>query len=569
MIVFEKITMKNFMSIGNAPLEIDYLKSKSTLVTAANGAGKSSLMTDSLVFALYGYPYRPINKPQLINSINGKGMLVEVDFKVGKTRYKVIRGMKPNVFKIFKNDKLINQDAAAKDYQKVLENNILKMNYRTFTQVVIMGSGNYVPFMKLNPAQRREFIEDVLDIKVFSVMNVILKDKVRILEEEIHDLELEMKMEIERINSQERLISTLESEKEIRVADLQSKIKKLNGDLVNIHKTLGKDKDQLEKLRTKLVSYDDALENLTKIRIDRTNIENEIDTHKNNVEFYKNTAVCPTCTQSIEDNHRHVMINTVQNHISSKNAELSTVELTIAGLMKNVEDMKKIQSDMLDLQAKMGELQTQSEAIVRLIETHQQQITEAQTNNTSVNAEKTKLKGMAKVVLEKNKKKQEKLEQQKYFEVAAILLKDSGIKTKIIRQYVPIFNKLINSFLQQLDLFVSFNLDENFNETVKSRHRDSFTYESFSEGEKQRIDLALAFTFRTIARLKNAVNVNVLILDEVLDQSLDGTGIDLFFKLIDDLEKTNLFVISHREGVEDKFARTIKLVKKNNFTVIE
>lgn len=569
MIEFEKIIILNFMSVGNAPLEIDYNKSKSTLVTATNGSGKSSVMMDSLCFALYGRPYRAINKPQLINSVNGKQCVVELHFKVNKSKYIVKRGIKPAMFEIHKNGKMINQDAAAKDYQKVLESNILKMNFRTFTQVVIMGSGNYVPFMRLTSAQRREFIEDILDIRIFSLMNQLLKQYAKDTEESEREIRNNISLAKEKFKLQESFIKTLESEKENRNSVLQLKIEELQKESVDTNDTIVALSAQVSALETEVVGLSKIKSKLAELTQLQDKIQRNIDKHIADKEFYASIETCPTCHQSVEDSQRLSIIKGVDDKLSEFDVAVHSLEKTMLNMRDDLAEIQHKQSELFDLQTEISSEQNALTVTQKLIHKHQLELSELMSNSTSVDLEKAKLKKISREIVKADKDRKEVVIQKEYNEAAASLLKDSGIKTKIIKQYIPVFNKLINSYLQQLDLFVSFEIDENFSETVKSRHRDAFTYQSFSEGEKQKIDLAMLFTFRDIARMKNAINVNLLIMDEVLDQSLDAVGVDNFFNIIDGLSSSNLFVISHRENMADKFETSLHLTKRNNFTVLD
>lgn len=568
MITFDKIVLTNFMSVGNAPLTINYTENKSTLVTATNGSGKSSVMMDSICFALYGKPYRNINKPQLLNSVNGKNCLVELYFKVGKTKYIVKRGIKPNVFEIHKNGTLLNQDAASRDYQKVLETNILKMNFRTFTQVVIMGSGNYVPFMRLKSNDRREFIEDVLDIKIFSIMNQLLKQHMKDTDEQEKAIKSAIDVLKEKAKMQESFIKTLEKEKQTRTDEVQASIDKTIEEIKSLN-------EQINALNIQADELTESTKDLTKVQkklremMDLQNkIQTNIEKQTNDKDFYSTIDVCPTCHQTVEDHHREKIIQKVDKKLNEFRDGLTNIESLMGDINKEVEDVEARQRELQKVQGDIGTAQSSITVAQRMVQKYQAEMADLLTNSASVDAEKKKLKAISKDIVAKDKDRKEVVIQKQYNDATASLLKDTGIKTKIIKQYVPVFNKLINAYLSHLDLFVSFELDENFNETVKSRYRDTFTYDSFSEGEKQRIDLAMLFTFREIARMKNAINVNILICDEILDQSLDSVGVDNFFNIIGSLSNTNLFVISHRENMRDKFDGHLHLEKKNNFTVM-
>ena len=568
MLVFQKISIQNFGSVGNSPLEINYLKSKSTLVTANNGSGKSMLMTDALSFVLYGKPYRNINKPLLINSINQKNCVVSLELKSNKVHYTIKRGMKPNIFEIYKDGKLLDQEAASRDYQKYLETVILKMNYRTFTQVVIMGSGNYIPFMRLTPAQRREFIEDILDIRVFSIMNQLLKQKNKDIEESENKINTEIKTIKNNIALQEGFIKVLENQKEAKINDLKSRINSLIEENNQSFGELTTIQEINETLNTKYKNYDKVHNKLSDLKHLYNSINKTIKKHKETKEFFDSIQVCPTCNQPLEIEHKERILTDI--FIKLETSEKATIELEnkINEVQTSLLELDDISSVITDNQIKIGNIQSHINSSNKIIEQYQKEMSSSFTENNDIENERRKIKTLAKNLINLDKDKKEILELKEIGLISQSLLKDSGIKAKIIRQYIPIFNKMINFYLQKMELFVSFNLDENFNETVLSRHRDNFTYESFSAGEKQRIDLAMMFVFREIARLKNAVAVNVLIMDETLDTSLDSTGVDNFFSIVETLDKTNLFVISHRENMADKFESTIKLNKVNNYTIM-
>lgn len=568
MIQFEKISIKNFMSVGNAPIDIDYTSHETTIITASNGAGKSSIMLDSITFALFGKPYRNINKAQLINSVNQKECMVELWFKVNKIDYRIKRGIKPNIFEIYKDDKLLNQDAAARDYQKLLEQGILKMNYRTFTQVVIMGSGNYIPFMRLPLIQRREFIEDILDIKIFSIMNQLLKQKIVDNKDEMKDLDSSIKAIKEKIKMQEEFIGTLESSRTEQIEEykksidsLMSEIDEANNKIIDLEKIEGKITSNIEIQKPKNTEYKNI-----KIAIEST--QSAIRKLIKEKDTITSMEDCPTCRQSVEDSHKEIMISFFETKISQEESLIADSNTKLDDLAQIVKNLAENQTALFDLNSKIGEINSTITAANRIIVKYNQEIENLQNNSTSVDTERDKLKLLAKDILFKSTAKTNLNEQSFYYDVAAALLKDTGIKTKIIKQYLPMMNSLINKFLHQLDFFVSFNLDDNFNEVVKSRHRDTFTYESFSEGEKQRLDLALLFTFREISRMKNSLHCNLLLLDETLDASLDVAGVDNFFNILDTIEKSNVFVISHREGMGEKFDKHIHLAKRGNFTEI-
>jgi len=569
MIKFGSITLKNFMSVGNSPLVIDYNQAKSVLVTATNGTGKSSIMLDSLTFALYGKPYRNINIPQIINSVNQKGLEVDLTFTVNKVKYRIVRGIKPKKFEIYKNGKLLNQDADTRDYQKVLEQTILKMNYQTFTQVVIMGSGNYVPFMRLKAAARREFIEDILDIKIFSVMNNLLKQQVKTHYEELDKITTNINFLKEKIKMQQSFVEKLESEKEGKKSDIEKEIIRLNEEVhaqfVKIEMlTLGINAAELD---------DTAFERITTKKSELLNIAKQIKTNiakqDKDKDFYATTDICPTCHQSIEEHHRENLIKKSTSKIVEFEEGLKEIEERMKSFNEQITRISETQDQIRKLQSEIGTCNSAIAIANSLLSKQHQELGNMLRDNGSIDDEKEKLSSLAKDILSASETKKELKKQESYYDAISGMLKDTGIKTRIIKQYVPVLNGLIKKYLDLMDLFVSFELDENFNETVKSRHRDTFTYESFSAGEQQRINLALMFVFRDVARLKSSVNTNLLIMDEIMDQSLDQAGIDGFLSIVESLKDTNLFVISHRENLGDRFDANLKLTKHGNFTVLD
>jgi len=569
MIKFGSIALKNFMSVGNSPLVIDYNQAKSVLVTATNGTGKSSIMLDSLTFALYGKPYRNINIPQIINSVNQKGLEVDLTFTVNKVKYRIVRGIKPKKFEIYKNGKLLNQDADTRDYQKVLEQTILKMNYQTFTQVVIMGSGNYVPFMRLKAAARREFIEDILDIKIFSVMNNLLKQQVKTHYEELDKITTNINFLKEKIKMQQSFVEKLESEKEGKKSDIENEIIRLNEEVhaqfVKIEMlTLGINAAELD---------DTAFERITTKKSELLNIAKQIKTNiakqDKDKDFYATTDICPTCHQSIEEHHRENLIKKSTSKIVEFEEGLKEIEERMKSFNEQITRISETQDQIRKLQSEIGTCNSAIAIANSLLSKQQQELGNMLQDNGSIDDEKEKLSSLAKDILSASETKKELKKQESYYDAISGMLKDTGIKTRIIKQYVPVLNGLIKKYLDLMDLFVSFELDENFNETVKSRHRDTFTYESFSAGEQQRINLALMFVFRDVARLKSSVNTNLLIMDEIMDQSLDQAGIDGFLSIVESLKDTNLFVISHRENLGDRFDANLKLTKHGNFTVLD
>ena len=567
MIIFQKIRWKNFLSTGGAFTEIDFCKHQSTLIVGENGAGKSTIL-DALCFVLFGKAFRNINKPQLVNSINQKQCLVEVEFTIGKRQYTVRRGIKPTVFEIVLDGDLLNQDSASKDYQKELEEKILKLNFKSFTQIVILGTASFTPFMQLPQGHRREVIEDILDIQIFTTMNTILKSRMASIKGEITSLENEILVGKQAVKLQKDFITKLEHDQQKRLTSAQNDIESATKDIESLRVqvlSLQSDYDSLKEKTSKettLVTRKAEFNTLLKNLSERLKKANE------SIVFYEEHENCPTCSQTISDDLRNTAIekhvhkvDEVTSAIDSVNEKISSIESTITEMLDAKEKMSQIQCDIVE---KNSDIISKQNIIKRL----QEESNVVSVDTAQIDAAKIELKDMAKNVLEKADKKSEMSQSFYYMEAAATLLKDTGIKTKIIRQYVPVINKLVNKYLTSMDFFVSFELDETFNETIKSRYRDDFSYASFSEGEKQRIDLALLFTWRAIAKMKNSVSTNLLMLDEVFDSSLDANGTDYVMNLLDTLDdNTNVFVISHKgDQLLDKFKNVIRVEKHQNFS---
>jgi DNA repair exonuclease SbcCD ATPase subunit len=569
MITFQCVRWKNFLSTGNSFTEINFLKSPNTLIIGNNGAGKSTIL-DALCFALFGKPFRKINKPQLLNSINQQQCVVEVEFLVGKKQYKVIRGIKPNIFEVYCDGVMVDQDAKAKDYQEHLEKFILKINYKSFTQVVILGSASFVPFMQLSPADRRAIIEDLLDIQIFSSMNGIVKEKMVSIKDTSGKYKYAMDLASEKIKMQQGAIeehkkhNNAEIEKKQKeIEESQVQITKLNSDIELIQKHINSlntkisDKLLIEKKSSKLVQLESKLE--TKLR----KLEKE-------EKFYEENHDCPTCKQSIDDTFRRNQLGGINQTKGEVGVAVKDIETKIQETNQRIEEIQKI---VKHIQAHNNEIVKHTSTISAVniyIGKLNLEVKNLSTHKDSLEDENEKLKELKGDLSVLLRQMEELSLEKQYYEFAGNLLKDTGIKTKIIRQYLPIMNKLINKYLTAMDFFVNFNINENFEETIKSRHRDEFSYANFSEGEKMRIDLALLFTWRQIAKLKNSTNTNLLILDEVFDSSLDGVGTEEFLKLIHEMgTDTNVFVISHKgDQLFDKFRSVIKFEKHNNFSRI-
>ena len=569
MIKFEKVRWKNILSTGNTFTEILLNKSPNTLIIGNNGAGKSTIL-DALCFGLFGKPFRKINKPNLLNSINQQNGVVEIELAIGKKLYKIIRGIKPNLFEIYCNGDLLNQDAASRDYQEVLEKSILKLNYKSFTQVVILGSASFVPFMQLSPGDRRLIIEDLLDIQIFSSMNGLVKDKMSLIKDSTQKLKYELDLTAEKITIQKQHIEENKKQNDVEIKKKQDEVKLsidqhfgLQRDIELIQKHIDvlnskiTDKLAVEKKSTKLLQLESKLESRVK-KLDKE------------VSFYNENDNCPTCRQGIESSFRKDQLKTLGQNKEEVNKGLTEISTQISDTNKRIEE---IQSYLKHIQAHNNEIVKHNStinAINKYVIKIQKEIEELTTHKNSLEDDNESLKILKQKLSDLLSEQKELSTEKHYYEYAANLLKDGGIKTKIIKQYLPIMNKLINKYLTAMDFFVNFNINESFEETIKSRHRDDFSYSNFSEGEKLRIDLALLFTWRQIAKLKNSTNTNLLILDEVFDSSLDAVGTEEFLKLIQDMGKdTNVFIISHKgDQLFDKFRSIIKFEKKNNFSQV-
>ena len=567
MITFKSVKWKNFLSTGNQFTEIQLDRSPTTLIIGENGAGKSTIL-DALCFGLFNKPFRNISKTQLINSVNGGSSMVEVCFNVGGKMVRVCRGIKPNKFEVYVNDTLINQDANARDYQKHLEQQILGLNYRSFTQVVILGSSTFVPFMQLSTKARREVVEDILDIKIFSLMNFLLKNRNKELTEEVRNVEYQYDLTKEKVILQEKFIeevinnkSGIIAENKQKIFDNQSTISFKQDDI----KALEIEKEELSFDAEEQTRIEQKLRKLSKTE---AALENRKAEHDRQIEFFKNNDECPTCEQSIttatkqtQTELRTTKIRDIENGIADLQRMESEEQDRLQSILVDLEKIRQNDVEIAKIRASIKELETFNSKLQKDIETY-----ESGSVSDDDKAKLSELKGQIKLIDEQRTKLKE---DQFYVDVARNLLQDSGIKTKIVKQYLPIMNKLVNTYLSSMDFFVNFNIDENFNETIKSRFRDEFSYASFSEGEKMRIDLALLFTWRAVAKMKNSTNTNLLILDEIFDSSLDGTGTDDFLKILNTFHDQNVFVISHKQDMLfDKFRSIIKFEKVKNFSRI-
>lgn len=569
MIYFKYLRWKNFLSTGNVFTEIKLDKAKSTLIVGENGAGKSTIL-DALSFALYGKPFRKINKPQLMNSINQKGLEVQLEFSIGKKKYLIIRGVKPNKFEIYENDSLINQDAAARDYQEVLEKTILKLNHKSFSQIVVLGSSTFVPFMQLPSMHRREVIEDLLDIQIFSTMNTLLKDKVNYNKSEILDNDYNINLAEEKIKMQEQYISDLKNNTEKRVNEAKIKISKAEKEKQEYQEKIDVAQNVVSMLVESTSDFESVKQKKKKIEQLEYKLQEKIKKLEHDIEFYQDHDNCPVCKQNIEEDFKDQTIEEKQQSLEETTSGFDQLRKEWETVTNRIDEITNAQADIATYQSSINDNNSHINAVNKLISSINDDIANMSINNKSDIQEKKKLETLEKALTKLQLLKESLIEERSVLDVASIILKDSGIKTRIIRQYIPVMNKLINKYLAAMDFFVQFELDENFNETIKSRFRDAFAYASFSEGEKMRIDLALLFTWRAIAKLRNSVSTNLLIMDEVFDSSLDSTGTEEFLKILNDLTSdTNVFIISHKgDQLFDKFHSVIKFEKHKNFSRI-
>ena len=569
MINFHKVRWKNFLSTGQNFTEIDLKNQPTTLIVGENGSGKSTVL-DALTFGLFGTAFRNINKPQLINSINENNCLTEVEFSIGKKYFIVRRGIKPNRFEIEVDGELINQDSKSRDYQEHLEKNILKLNYKSFTQIVILGSSSFVPFMQLRSKDRRVIIEDLLDIQVFSTMNLLLKNKTSELKNTINQNELELDKTENAIELQEDYISKMKQNNEKLISANQEKIKKSNEDIATYNLQIADIETRIEGLNKLVENFDQQQNKHRKLEKYEDEINKNLKKVEKEIEFYRKNTDCPTCKQTIDEDHRECEITEKQKKKTELGDAISKIDEELQLSIKSIQEMTETQKSITDFQSEITKHNASISAINQYIQKVNEEIQTLNEKGADVTDASKKLKKLKSDQKNLLTLKEQHSNMSSIYEVASVLLKDGGIKTTIIKKYLPIMNKLINKYLASMDFYVSFNLDENFNETIKSRFRDEFTYASFSEGEKMRIDLALLFTWRAIAKLKNSMSTNLLILDEVFDSSLDEDGTSDFLKILHSLgNESNVFVISHKgEVLYDKFKNMIKFEKHKNFSRI-
>ena len=566
MILFKKISWKNFLSTGNQETEFSLTEYSSNLIVGTNGAGKSTIL-DALTFSLFGKPFRKINKPQLINSVNEKDCVTTIEFSVNSVNWKVVRGIKPNIFEIYRDGNFLDQSASAIDQQKWFEQNVLKMNYKSFTQIVILGSSTFVPFMQLSAANRREVIEDLLDIRIFSTMNSVIKEKIRQVKEDVKVLELKKESLNDKVSMQENFIEELENRGKENIKLKENSIEKL---LIEENDTMNKNieiSNKLTLLEKQLENHTGATEKLRKLGNLKGKISNKVATITKEHKFFTENTVCPTCTQSIDEDFRINKINDAQ----SKAKELQSGYRELEEAIKEEEERERqftvLSKEIVSLTNGISQNNTRISGCqrqIRDLESEIQKITDQLANRNTEHEKLESFKDNLKTTYDELASKRDTIN---YYDFSYSLLKDGGVKSKIIKKYLPLINQQVNRYLQMMDFYINFTLDEEFNETVQSPIHEDFSYSSFSEGEKMRIDLALLFTWREVARMKNSVNTNLLIMDEVFDSSLDGFGTEEFLKIIRYVIKdANVFVISHKESLYDKFENVIKFEKIKGFS---
>ena len=566
MILFEKLRYKNFLSTGNHFTEIHFAEASTTLVIGNNGAGKSTML-DALTFSLFGKSYRGVNKPQLVNSVNEKDCVVEIEFKISDTSWKVIRGIKPSIFQIYKNNELLNSDAAAKDQQNWFENVVLKMNYKSFTQIVILGSSNFVPFMQLSAASRREVIEDLLDIKIFSSMNQVLKNKVKDSRDVIKTLELKKESLEDKVVMQREFIEEIERLADSDILTKRNQIKTLTESQDSLLKTSLDNETQLLSKQQELEKYTGATKKLRELGNLRGKISQKVSSVVKDHKFYTENTVCPTCNQDIEETFRINRIEDAQNKAKELQSGYQQLEQAIKEEEERERHFSTVSKEVTNLSHEISQINTKISGYQRQVRGLEQEIQTVADRLAKRNSENEKLadlkQKLAAAVVESDSQKDQLIN----YSFVSDLLRDGGVKTQIIKKYLPLVNQEVNRYLQMMEFYINFKLDEEFNETIESPIQEDFSYASFSEGEKMRIDLALLFTWREVAKIKNSLNCNLIIFDETFDSSLDGFGTDEFMRIIRFVIKdANTFVISHKEGMRDKFLNVLKFEKVKGFS---
>jgi len=567
MILFKKIKWKNFLSTGNLFTEIQLSSNSTTLIVGENGAGKSTLL-DALSFVLFGKPFRKINKPQLLNTITQKQMVVEVEFSIGSNEYKIIRGIKPNIFEVYQNDKLMNQSAEMKDYQDILEKQIIKVNHKSFCQVVVLGSATFQPFMQLTAYQRREIIEDLLDLQIFTKMNLLLKDKVLLNSGQIQSSSSEKNLIEEKIALVKEHLKEIQSNNEKLIEEKQSRITETNEQIQKLSDEYCGYEKARKELEDSLIDEEAVSKKMKKLSQLKHQIEANLNVLNKEVGFFHKYDNCPTCKQQIDEQFKSETITSKETEIRNIQEGLERLSEEYEKVNNRINEMMDIHNEINHNKLEISRVKTKISSLLdyrRSLEKEIQKI-----DNRSAHEEDNKVPELEKNLKDLEKKYYDLLEEKNILSIASNLLKDGGIKAKIIKQYIPVINKLINKYLSSMEFMCQFELDEEFNETIKSRYRDVFSYASFSEGEKMRINLAILFTWRAIAKLRNSINTNILIMDEVFDSSLDSNGTEEFLKIINSLTSdTNTFIISHKtDQLYDKFEKVLRFEKHKNFSRI-
>ena len=565
MIVFKSIKWKNFISYGNHWTEIDLNQTKSSLIIGENGSGKSTVL-DALTFGLYNKPFRKVTVQQLVNTINNKDMVVEVEFGIGSHNYKVIRGQKPRKFEVYQDGKLLNQEAHAKDYQETLEKQILKLNHKSFCQVVVLGSSSFIPFMQLPTNHRKEVIEDLLDIGIFSIMATLLKEDVSKNKEHAQTLTSELTTIEEKIRIQQHFVDKISQQQDEAISEKKEQIVKLENENSISEVNLKDQETDLSKLREEVAEEEKVRSKLNQLTNLEDKIKDKVKTLKRDIQFFDTHDDCPTCNQAIDQDFKSKVIDEKEDKVEECEAGFEPLEKELDTTQQEINHIVEVYKKIDNINQQINSLNSKMNGNRQLIESLQKDIDN--TSKQDITEEKNKIKDFNIELDGKRKDVEEFTNTREVYDIATKLLRDTGIKSRIIKQYVPIMNKLINKYLAAMDFFVQFELDQNFNESIKSRFRDEFTYASFSEGEKMRIDLALLFTWRAIAKLKNSASTNLLILDEIFDSSLDAQGTDEFLKIINDLTlDTNIFIISHKtDQLIDKFSNVVRFEKHQNFS---
>jgi len=569
LIYFKTIRYKNFLSTGNSFTEVELNKNNTTLIVGENGAGKSTIL-DALSFALYNKPFRKVNKPQLLNSINKKDLIVELEFNIGSSMYKIIRGLKPNIFEMYSNGKLLSQDAASRDYQDVLEKQILKLNHKSFCQVVVLGSASFVPFMQLTAASRREVIEDLLDIQIFSTMNSLLKEKINTNNSTIMEVEYQYDLTSEKIKMQHEHIIALQKNNEEQIEKYRQELKQIT-DRIDAEKIQVDDTEQqILALSQQVEDQEQVNSKQNKLQVLEGQLNDKLAKLEKEINFFNSHDNCPTCKQGIDDTFKCETVSTKQNQFQETTDGIDQIRKEIQKIQKRIAEIASVLSQISTSNIQKITHLNNITGLVQQCKKIAKDISELQTKSDDFIINDDRMKELELLIDQQVEQKSDLLKDKEAYTIASVILKDNGIKARIIKQYIPVINKLINKYLSAMDFFVQFELNENFDETIKSRFRDEFSYASFSEGEKMRINLAILFTWRAIAKLRNSASTNLLIMDEVLDGSLDSNGTDEFLKILNNLtQDTNTFIISHKvDQLVDKFSNVIKFAKIKNFSQV-